>query len=41
VTLEFGDPIPAEAEPPEPASIDVDFDELRAQLAAEKVVATA
>lgn len=41
VKLEYGDPIPEEAEPPQLALIHVDLDELRAQLAAEKVAATA
>lgn len=39
--IEFGDPIPAEAHAPELATIEVDLTELRAQLAAEKVAATA
>jgi predicted RNase H-like HicB family nuclease len=41
VKLEFDDPIPEEGEPPEFATIDVDLDALRAQLAAEKVATPA
>jgi antitoxin HicB len=39
--LEYGDPIPTEADAPELATIEVDLTELQAQLAAEKVAATA
>ena len=38
--LEFGDPIPTEADVPELASIEVDVDALRAQITAEREVAT-
>ena len=41
VKLEYDDPIPQEGDPPEPATIDVDLDALRAQLVAEKVEAPA
>jgi antitoxin HicB len=41
VKLDYGDPIPAEDKAPELATIEVDLDALRAQLAAEKAAATA
>ncbi|HEY7033756.1 MAG TPA: type II toxin-antitoxin system HicB family antitoxin [Thermomicrobiales bacterium] len=41
VKLEYGDPIPIEVDAPELATIEVDLPSLRAQLAAEKVTATA
>jgi antitoxin HicB len=41
VKLEYGDPIPAQVAAPELATIDVDLEALRSQLAAEKVAATA
>jgi antitoxin HicB len=41
VKLEYSDPIPAEGDAPELATIEVDLEALRAQLAAEKAAATA
>jgi predicted RNase H-like HicB family nuclease len=41
VKLDYGDPVPAEGDPPQLATIEVDLDALRARLASEKAATTA